>query len=885
MTIIIVVVFAVNNSDACTQVNTSNAVRRSHRSTAGCPSLWFSNCESLPQRKGRRKPRMSDKQPSVVVPPPPDKQSTDQPQTLPVVPPPDEQSTDQPQTLPVVPPPPDEQSTDQPQTLPVVQPPDEQFTSLQLSETAVNCSTSKGLRCNEKARHKIQEILAEYNDGSDARVSFEDSSDEYVPSGQHRTLLCDVVGCNEEIFIACFDCPSVVCYDHVHTTCEEHRRVISTQEVSNDVSCSVSSSDVSDVEPKKSRKRKRAISELTVGTERPRKRKRLSRTNLTRHYKTNPDNWERNRRKKLRSLGQEYVNTRGKVSRAKTFLSCECKHGRIKVLKCTDFSDADREEIHSGYYATGSYVRQRDFIRRYVHKISSPKGKRKNSSLCFTLPIAGVPKRVCKRMFLKTLDISERLVLYTLRKGQRENNCTFSPDDQRGRHAAHNKSSDGLLDSVRKHIEQFPTVDPHYTRADTNRKFLGSDLNIHKMYQLYKDQQQNKAEQFVKVGVYRKVFCDEYNYSFHQPKKDACKRCEQYSNADDAEKVQLQQEFTKHIERKEQARLEKAADKERASTDTSWHAVTVDLQSVLTTPCGNVSTLYYARKLAVYNFTIYNQVSKDGYCMLWNETEGHRGANEIGSLIYLYLRDYLPADVKHVVITSDSMVSQNRNQYVTAILLVAAQILPHVESIEQKLMEPGHTEMEVDAMHATIDNARKHLKVNAPHEWPVVLRMARRRQPYEVRELQHGDFLDLHDLSSAVGTTNIKKDASGKSVNWMKIKSIRVKKGSTNEVEVKEAYDEAYRSVTLANADSGSDEGRKTRTKLKRSKTSPPAVSATLLKPAYKSVLPVSTAKKMDLVQLCKNGSIPSHFLSYYSELKTAAVEDCLPEPDNTELD
>lgn len=55
------------------------------------------------------------------------------------------------------------------------------------------------------------------------------------------------------------------------------------------------------------------------------------------------------------------------------------------------------------------------------------------------------------------------------------------------------------------------------------------------------------------------------------------------------------------------------------------HVMTPDLQSVglLTTPCSNASTLYYARKLAACNFTVYNQVTGDGFCMvgLWDETK------------------------------------------------------------------------------------------------------------------------------------------------------------------------------------------------------------------------------------------------------------------------
>jgi len=62
--------------------------------------------------------------------------------------------------------------------------------------------------------------------------------------------------------------------------------------------------------------------------------------------------------------------------------------------------------------------------------------------------------------------------------------------------------------------------------------------------------------------------------------------------------------------------MEKVAHKQQASSQISnGLAVTADLQSVFSTHCGNVSSLYYARKLSVYNLTVYNQVTHDGYCM------------------------------------------------------------------------------------------------------------------------------------------------------------------------------------------------------------------------------------------------------------------------------
>jgi len=78
----------------------------------------------------------------------------------------------------------------------------------------------------------------------------------------------------------------------------------------------------------------------------------------------------------------------------------------------------------------------------------------------------------------------------------------------------------------------------------------------------------------------------------------------------------------------------------------------------------------------------------------------------------MHMKENLDATVKHVIFTSDSTVAQNRNQFVTCMMLFAVHTLP-LETIEQKFLEPGHSHMEVDSMHAVIDCCRKNIKIFA----------------------------------------------------------------------------------------------------------------------------------------------------------------------------
>lgn len=131
-----------------------------------------------------------------------------------------------------------------------------------------------------------------------------------------------------------------------------------------------------------------------------------------------------------------------------------------------------------------------------------------------------------------------------------------------------------------------------------------------------------------------------------------------------------------------------------------------DLQSILQLPSKEESLLYYTRKLCVYNLTIYETKSpNEAHCMLWMETDGKRGSNEIGTALKLWIEN-LPENIKELSLFSDTCSGQNRNQYISALFLHLTQTT-NIEIIEQKFLESGHSQMEVDSMHSAIENSKK----------------------------------------------------------------------------------------------------------------------------------------------------------------------------------
>ena len=150
---------------------------------------------------------------------------------------------------------------------------------------------------------------------------------------------------------------------------------------------------------------------------------------------------------------------------------------------------------------------------------STKTGKVKESQYGFEyfLTRSGMRLRVCKQFFLSTLDIGDKFVRYTISKG-------VNIEDQRGKMPCNRHSDDDVL-YVRSHIESFPTMDPHYVRKSSKRKYLESSLNITIMYELYKKKCELENRIPLKRSTYRNIFCEQYNLSFHVPKKDQFAKC------------------------------------------------------------------------------------------------------------------------------------------------------------------------------------------------------------------------------------------------------------------------------------------------------------------------------------------------------------------------
>ncbi|CAG9823884.1 unnamed protein product [Phaedon cochleariae] len=280
--------------------------------------------------------------------------------------------------------------------------------------------------------------------------------------------------------------------------------------------------------------------------------------------------------------------------------------------------------VFDKYWKLGNLQAQRNFLAGLITKVDkkrmvvNAKVNRKFNIHYFLPKIDSSRVQVCKSTFLATLDESGRKIRTVIRK-QHSGLC--SPDKRASN--AYRIPAD-ILQKIHTHIQSFPCVPSHYTRANSKRQYLEPHLSVKKMYV---DCTESLPEDVkpCSLQTYRNIFNTEYNLGFHHPKNDRCDFCAKYDEYPvGTEKDYMTPEYDAHIIAKNQARLRMLEDSNKSKNDRMFKCFTFDLQQVLLAPYSNVKSFYYKRKLCVYNLTIYDHGAGRGYCYVWDETIAQR---------------------------------------------------------------------------------------------------------------------------------------------------------------------------------------------------------------------------------------------------------------------
>lgn len=444
----------------------------------------------------------------------------------------------------------------------------------------------------------------------------------------------------------------------------------------------------------------------------------------------------------------EYTGRRDKEFKIKkpkkTLLNrCKCNKTNTKI-QCFKINEEDREQIFKNFWKL-KWPEKRIYVSSRVLSLPTARARnrkenessQRSASYQYFLNKKSEQVRVCKTLFCNTLGVSVRTISAWIEsdtKSPRKSDGSLNENNMinnitRKKNLRFHKEKENL----KAFFDTLPKLESHYCRKTTSRLYLEPHFRSKaELYQIYKDNWclENKVDA-LSIKTFHEVF-DELNLALYSPKKDECDVCVGYKTKNIEEQI-----YIDHIEKKNEARNEKEADK------LSNHKVfTMDLQSVLLCPKSNASALYYRTKLVVHNFTIFDLHTKEGYCFVWHEGEGELTSNCFSSIICQFLiAEVIPnlnGDQK-IILISDGCPAQNRNFILSNALLnlsVTQQIC-----IEQKYLEKGHTQMECDSMHSTIERYLKGRNINVPADIVAACKYARKYpKPYNVDYLNHTNF-------------------------------------------------------------------------------------------------------------------------------------------------
>lgn len=224
-----------------------------------------------------------------------------------------------------------------------------------------------------------------------------------------------------------------------------------------------------------------------------------------------------------------------------------------------------------------------------------------------------------------------------------------------------------------------------------------------------------------------------------------------------------------------------------------------------------------------------------------------RGANQIASCLYRVLLA-LPPSIKNVTLYSDTCGGQNKNSHMVAMFLVLMQ-QSHLETVDHKFLIPGHTRMECDSDHSTIERKKSKYdgKIEHPRDWMQLVRLCgnKHNNYFKVIEMKKHNFLDFASLLKKCFQVR-KFDEDGNRFVWKDVKWLR--------------YDKTFGKFLYKTSHNQND-GFKTMSFIKRSQTSIPQI------PNCKYPHPITEDKMNNLLDLLPY--IDDLFHNFYRNLPT----------------
>lgn len=581
--------------------------------------------------------------------------------------------------------------------------------------------------------------------------------------------------------------------------------------------------------------------------------------------------WQKAQRKRVVTGGLQHVSTsRGskRLIRAKAVkpgcpATCRYRCGyRVP--------DEVRAELHKKFYSLETRDLQQAFIvscvtrkakKRMTLDDDQQREKKRENTFKYHITPAGEEEiQVCKSTFKATFDLSDGRIARALESSLQNDGVPVC--DKRGK-ATRDRVSIECRKKVRAHIESFPADYSHYSRkSNPNVRYLSGDLNIRKMYDLFREKCEEEGTLVpVKESYYRTVFTEEYNLRFRKPRSDTCDTCdrlkmESKTAADNTTKQQKEAMLRLHQARAEKAYVQLKEDTDRAKGDPTVVCLCFDLQQALPTPLLATGVVFYKRQLYTYNFCIHNTATNEATMFMWSEDVAGRGSEEIASCVGIYIEKLSEeTDIQELILYSDSCGGQNKNFTMLALLHLLCES-GGIKKVQHKFLVPGHTFLPCDRNFGVIEAAkRRATSVFVPDDWCKLVQGARRKTPFHVVKMTQDDFLGFGDVTRCL--IRRKTTDSGEKVKFSKAAIFEVSESQPLKTSVKQSHGALQHAQVLNHAPR---RGRR------------PSLTKACVTRKYDRPVRISPAKKKDLLDLLK--FIPPVHHGFYQAL-SCSTQGC----------
>ncbi|KAL4104233.1 hypothetical protein QTP88_019542 [Uroleucon formosanum] len=265
---------------------------------------------------------------------------------------------------------------------------------------------------------------------------------------------------------------------------------------------------------------------------------------------------------------------------------------------CTDLSLPTKIRFYNNYHNI-TYDEQSALLKSLM-KISEV-GRRRDgrndatSRRTCTFKYTIDDLEVCRLTFIDTFQITKRRV-ETIQNKIKNNIGT--PIDDRGKHRNRPHAIPNLVrQMIRQHIDSFPRQLSHYSRKNSEKEFLSSDLSLSKMYSLFIELNPDvKASK----TLYEEVFTKEFNLRFGVPRSDTCKYCDMnyiklISAKTEEERKNIEIQSNLHHSKADQAYKQLKQDADIARKNKNIIVLCVDLQQVLFCPNLTHSSIFFIK--------------------------------------------------------------------------------------------------------------------------------------------------------------------------------------------------------------------------------------------------------------------------------------------------